>query len=64
MIGVVCEAFGCTPTEAMEQDIVLVREILETRMLEAAKNQHNTDVEKMTTEQTALWFEALEALND
>ena len=63
LISVVCEAFNCTPTEAVKQDPALVREILEVRLIESAKDQHNEDVTKMTDAQTKLWFEAMEALN-
>ena len=59
----VCEAFNCTPDLAANQDMVLVREILEYRMIEGAKAQHNEDATKMTDEQTKLWLELLEALN-
>ncbi len=63
IISVVCESFDCTPLEAVEQDMVLVREILDVRMAEAAKNQHNSDVQKMTEGQTEFWLELMEALN-
>ena len=64
MISVVCEAFTCTPDRAMEQDMKLVREILEARTLEAAKDQHNSDVQKMSEGQLKLWLEAMESLSD
>ena len=63
IISVVCEAFNCTPDLAVKQDMVLVREILDTRLAETAKAQHNSDVEKMTEDQTKLWLELMEALN-
>ena len=59
----VCEAFNCTPIEAVEQDMVLVHEILDVRTMEAAKVQHNTDASKMTEDQAKLWMEAMESLN-
>ena len=43
--------------------MVLVLEVLEARMAEAAKAQHNSDVEKMTEDQTKLWMELMESLN-
>ncbi len=64
LIGAVCEAFGISPTEAMKQDPVLVREILDVRIMESAKEQHNVDVKKMSEAQTKLWLESMEALND
>ena len=63
VISVVCEAFHCTPDIAVKQDMTLVRKILDVRMIEGAKAQHNADVEKMTEEQTKLWMEAMESLN-
>jgi len=47
----------------MVQDIALVRRILEARMLEQAKDQHNADNTKMTEAQTKLWMDAMESLN-
>tara|TARA_Y100000310_G_scaffold284469_1_gene307248 strand:+ start:659 stop:862 length:204 start_codon:yes stop_codon:yes gene_type:complete len=63
LISVVCEAFNCTPDVAMTQDMALVRRILDVRMMEAAKAQHNQDASKMTEAQTALWMESMESLN-
>ncbi len=63
IISVVCETFNCTPDVAIKQDMTLVRKILDVRVLEAAKAQHNSDVKKMTEDQTKLWMEAMESLN-
>ena len=63
IISIVCEAFGCTPDVAMRQDLALVRRILDYRMIESAKGQHNQDATKMTEAQTKLWMEAMEAVN-
>ena len=64
LISIVCEAFNCPPDVAMRQDMRLVRRILEVRIMESAKAQHNEDAAKMTEVQTALWMEAMTALNE
>ena len=64
LIGVVCEAFNCTPDVAEKQDMRKVARILEARLLDSAKAQHNEDASKMTEAQTALWIEAMGYLND
>jgi len=48
---------------AVTQDMALVRRILDVRMMEGAKAQHNQDASKMSEAQTELWMEAMEALN-
>jgi hypothetical protein len=63
LISNVCEAFTCTPDVAVEQDMAMVRRILDYRLLAAAKSQHNEDSTKMTESMTSLWMEALEAVN-
>jgi len=47
----------------MVQDMAVVRRILDARMMESAKAQHNQDASKMTEPQTALWMESMEAVN-
>ena len=64
LIGVVCEAFNCTPDVAEKQDMRKVARILEARLLDSAKAQHNEDAAKMTEAQTTLWIEAMGYLND
>ena len=63
LISIVCESFSCTPDIAVTQDMALVRRIWEVRLMESAKTQHQGDVTKMTEAETALWMEAMEALN-
>ena len=63
ILGVICEAFNCTPDVAMAQDLRVIRKILDARLLESAKAQHNEDATKMTEAQTSLWTEAIEAAN-
>lgn len=38
----ICEAFGCTPREAEQQDPALVREVLEYRLAKAAIEAFNS----------------------
>ena len=63
LIGVICEAFNCPPDIALRQDLRLCRAVIEARMIENAKAQHNEDATKMSADATALWMEAMEALN-
>ena len=58
-----CEAFGCTPLEALQQDPAFVWAILEYRLLEAAKRLHNEDATKLTPGMAKLWLEMVEATN-
>ena len=59
-----CEAFGCLPSEVMEEDWQLVREIMDYRLLIGARDQHNQDASKMHPSQIALWKEMVEAAED
>lgn len=55
MIGIVCDAFNCTPDVALRQDMAMVTAILEARLAESARAQHNQDVSKMTPAQVRIW---------
>lgn len=61
LVDTVCRAFGCTPAEALKQDWALVRNILEWRSVQDAKEKHNVDVTKLTPGQAQLWAEMIEA---
>ena len=61
-ISVVCEAFGCLPSQVMDEDWQLVRDILDYRLLISAKDQHNQDASKMHPAQITLWREMVEAV--
>ena len=63
ILSVVREAFNCRPSEAMGEDMALISRILEARMLDNAKTQHNEDATKLTEAQMKLWLEAMEAVN-
>jgi len=56
-VDVICEAFSCTPSQALEQDPALVFGVLEARLAKAAKRQHNEDVTKFTPAMTRMWTE-------
>ena len=56
----VCEAFHCTPDVAERQDYQLVTAILDVRLLEAAKQQHNDDASKMTAPMVERWMEMIQ----
>ena len=60
----VCEAFGCLPSEAMKEDWGVIREILDYRMLASARDQHNEDATKMQPAQVELWTEMVKAVED
>jgi len=61
---VVCESFGCLPSEVMNEDWALIRDILDYRLLISAKDQHNQDASKMHPSQITLWTEMVEAVED
>ena len=60
-MSVICEAFGCLPGDALGQDWHLVRDVLDYRLLQAAKEQHNRNAAEMSEGQIALWREMVEA---
>ena len=57
-----CESFGCLPSEVMDEDWGLVRDILDYRLLMSAKNQHNQDASQMHPSQVAIWTEMIKAV--
>ena len=62
MVSIVCEAFGCPPDVALRQDWRLVKGILEYRLAESAKRQHNVDATKLSEAQVNLWGQMCAAL--
>jgi len=62
-IGVICEAFHCLPSEAMNENWAVIREILDYRMLVSAREQHNQDASHMHPSQVAAWTEMVEAVD-
>ena len=61
-MSVICESFGCLPSDAMEQNWSLIRDILDYRLLASAKDQHNRDASQMSPAQIMLWQEMVEAV--
>jgi len=59
---VMCEAFGCLPSQVLAEEWATIRDIMEYRMLNSAKTQHNDDASKMTPEQIEAWREMVEAV--
>jgi len=64
MMSIICEAFGCTPGEAMAQDWATVKAVLDYRLMAQAKELHNTDPTKMSAGQMELWKEMVEAATE
>ena len=48
----------------MDEEWVVVRNILDYRLLMSAKDQHNQDASKMAPSQIALWKEMVEAVEE
>jgi hypothetical protein len=48
----------------MKEDWVVIREILDYRMLASARDQHNEDATKMQPAQVELWTEMVKAVED
>ena len=63
-IGIICESFGCLPSEVMEQDWMMIRNIMEYRLLMSAKDQHNNDASRMSPGQIEIWREMVEAVEN
>ena len=61
-IGIICEAFGCLPSEIETEDWQTIKEILDYRHLISARDQHNQDASKMSPGQIAIWQEMAEAV--
>jgi len=58
----VCQAFSCTPAEALRQNPKTVFAVMEARMAKIIKEQHDTDVQKLDKGQVAFWRELNQAL--
>ena len=64
MLSVLCEAFHCTPPEALELDPRLVYPVMEYRLLESAKDQQHQDASKMTEAQIRFMSDVVEIMKD
>ena len=59
-----CEAFGCLPSNVLDEDWGVIREIMEYRMLISARDQHNQDASRMSPAQIEIWAEMSEAVDN
>ena len=57
MLDIICQAFHCTPDEAVKLDPQRTFAVLPARAAMAAKEQHNANVAGMTPDQMELWHE-------
>ena len=64
MISVICESFGCTPSEALKQNPGMVYAVLDYRMAESVKRQFSDDASKMTPEQVKFMKKLQEELRN
>ena len=63
-IGIICESFGCLPSEVMDEDWSMIKGIMEYRLLASARDQHNNDASNMSPGQIEAWREMVEAVED
>ena len=63
-IGIICETFGCLPSDVMKEDWAMIRNIMEYRLLTSARDQHNSDASKMSPGQIEAWREMVEAVEN
>jgi hypothetical protein len=59
---VICEAFGCLPSEVLEEDWTTIKSIMDYRLLVSAREQHNQDATQMHPDQVSAWQEMVEAV--
>jgi hypothetical protein len=59
---VICEAFGCLPSQVLEEDWKTIKNIMDYRLLVSAREQHNQDATQMHPDQVAAWKEMVEAV--
>jgi len=52
------------PSEALEEDWEIIRDVLDFRLLTSARDQHNQDASKMDPVQIEIWREMVEAVED
>lgn len=61
-IGIICEAFGCLPSQVEDEDWAVIRDVLDYRLLASARDQHNQDASGMQPSQVAIWQEMVQAV--
>ena len=62
MVSILCEAFGCLPSQIMDENWATLKEIMDYRLLVSARDQHNQDASRMQPAQIAIWKEMVEAV--
>ena len=60
----ICESFGCLPSQAAGENWETVRNIMEFRLLRSAQDQHNQDASKLDPVQVKIWREMIEAVEN
>ena len=58
----ICEAFGCLPSQVLEEDWATIKNIMDYRLLVSAREQHNQDATQMHPDQVSAWKEMVEAV--
>tara|TARA_R100001244_G_scaffold119610_1_gene89215 strand:+ start:427 stop:630 length:204 start_codon:yes stop_codon:yes gene_type:complete len=61
-IGIICEAFGCLPSQVMDEDWQTIKDIMDYRLLISARDQHNQDASQMLPAQVEAWTEMVEVV--
>jgi hypothetical protein len=62
MVSILCEAFGCLPSQIMDENWATLKEIMDYRLLVSARDQHNQDASRMQPAQIEIWKEMVEAI--
>ena len=60
--GIICEAFGCLPSQVEGEDWAVIRDVLDYRLLASARDQHNQDASGMQPAQVEIWQEMVAAV--
>ena len=58
----ICEAFGCLPSQVFKEDWRTIKDIMDYRLLVSAREQHNQDASSMHPDQVSAWQEMVEAV--
>ena len=61
-ISILCDSFGCLPSQIMDENWETLKEIMDYRLLVSARDQHNQDAAQMQPAQVKLWQEMVEAV--
>ena len=61
-ISILCDSFGCLPSQIMDENWETLKEIMDYRLLVSARDQHNQAATQMQPAQVKLWQEMVEAV--